>query len=72
MQTKARRDGCLVHRRTSMEIQGENLFSLLVLRRNRHVETNSVSGSLYTFLSRQVNKGVVTIQERLGIIEIRI
>jgi hypothetical protein len=44
----------------------ENLFRLHILVRNRHVEADSASGGLYAFLSRQVNKGIVTIQERLG------
>lgn len=49
-----------------MEMQAANLFALLALRRNRHVEANSVGGSLYAFLGRQVKKRVVTIQERLS------
>ena len=51
-----------------MEMPGENLFSFLVLMHNRHVEANSVGGSLYAFLGRQVDKRVVTIhwQEHLS------
>ena len=48
-----------------MEMQRANLFGLLVLMRNRHIKANSVGGSLYTLLSRQVKKRIVTIQERL-------
>ena len=49
-----------------MEMPGANLFSFLVLMHNRHVEANSVGGSLYAFLGRQVDKRVVTIQECLS------
>lgn len=48
-----------------IEKQGANLFGLLALRRNRHVEADSVGGSLYAFLGSQVKKRIVTIQKRL-------
>lgn len=43
-----------------------NLFGLLVLMSNRHVEANPAGSSLNAFVVCQVNERIVTIQEGLS------